>query len=106
MINKKSKIFVAGHRGMIGSAILRKLNELNYKKIYFRSKNQLDLTNQTKVYKYLKKIKPDAVILAAAKVGGIKVNNEKRGEFIYENLAIQNNVIDSSFKNGVKISYF
>ena len=102
MINKKSKIFVAGHRGMIGSAILRKLNELNYKKIYFRSKNQLDLTNKTKVYKYLKKIKPDAVILAAAKVGGIKVNNEKRGEFIYENLAIQNNVIDSSFKNGVK----
>ena len=102
MINKKSKIFVAGHRGMIGSAILRKLNELNYKKIYFRSKNQLDLTNQTKVYKYFKKIKPDAVILAAAKVGGIKVNNEKRGEFIYENLAIQNNVIDSSFKNGVK----
>ena len=102
MINKKSKIFVAGHRGMIGSAILRKLNELNYKKIYFRSKNQLDLTNQTKVYKYFKKIKPDAVILAAAKVGGIKANNEKRGEFIYENLAIQNNVIDSSFKNGVK----
>ena len=102
MINKKSKIFVAGHRGMIGSAILRKLNELNYKKIYFRSKNQLDLTNQTKVYKYLKKIKPDAVIIAAAKVGGIKVNNEKRGEFIYENLAIQNNVIHSSFKNGVK----
>ncbi len=102
MLNKKSKIFVAGHNGMVGSAILRKLKDLKFKKIFFRSKKQLDLMNQKKVYDYIKKIKPNAVILAAAKVGGIKANNEKRAEFIFNNLAIQNNVIDSSFKNGVK----
>jgi len=102
MLNKKSKIFVAGHNGMVGSAILRKLKDLKFKKIFFRSKKQLDLMNQKKVYDYIKEIKPNAVILAAAKVGGIKANNEKRAEFIFNNLAIQNNVIDSSFKNGVK----
>ncbi len=102
MFNKKSKIFVVGHNGMIGSAILRKLKDLKYKNLYVQSRKQLDLINQKKVYNYIKKIKPDAVILAAAKVGGIKANNEKRGEFIFNNLAIQNNVIDSSFKNGVK----
>ena len=102
MLNKKSKIFVAGHKGMVGSAIIRKLKDLEYKKIYFQSKKKLDLMNQKKVYDYMKKIKPDAVILAAAKVGGIKANNEKRAEFIFNNLTIQNNVIDSSFKNGVK----
>jgi len=102
MINKRSKIFVAGHNGMIGSAILRKLKELKYKKIYFQSKKQLDLRNQNKVYSYIKKLKPDAVILAAAKVGGIKANNDLRGEFIFDNLSIQNNVIDASYKNGVK----
>ncbi len=102
MINKNSKIFVAGHNGMIGSAILRKLKNLKYKNLYFQSRKQLDLINQNKVYNYIKKIKPDAVILAAAKVGGIKANNHKRGEFIFNNLAIQNNVIDSSFKNNVK----
>ncbi len=102
MINKRSKIFVAGHNGMIGSAILRKLKELKYKKVYFQNKKKLDLRNQNKVYNYIKKLKPDAVILAAAKVGGIKANNEFRGEFIFDNLSIQNNVIDASYKNGVK----
>ncbi|MBS56807.1 MAG: GDP-fucose synthetase, partial [Rickettsiales bacterium] len=102
MINKNSKIFVAGHRGMIGSAVLRKLRSLNYKNIYFKKRSQLDLTNQDKVYNYLKKIKPEAVILAAAKVGGIQANNTFRAEFIYENLSIQNNVIHGSFKAGVK----
>ena len=102
MINKKSKIYIAGHNGMVGSAILRKLKNLKYKKIFYKSKQKLDLTNQKKVYDYIKKIKPDAVILAAAKVGGIKANNEKRGEFIFNNLAIQNNVIHASLKNGVK----
>ena len=92
MINKNSKIFIAGHNGMIGSAILRKLKNLNYKNIYFQSKTQLDLIDQKKVFNYLSKIKPDAVILAAARVGGIKANNEKRAEFIYDNLSIQNNV--------------
>ncbi len=102
MINKKSKIFVAGHKGMVGSAILRKLKNLNYKNIYFKSKEQLNLIDQNKVSNYISKIKPDAVILAAAKVGGIKANNEKKAEFIFENLSIQNNVINSSYKNGVK----
>ena len=102
MLNKKSKIFVAGHNGMVGSAIIRKLKDLKYKKIFFQSRKQLDLMDQKKVYDYINKIKPNAVILAAAKVGGIKANNEKRAEFIFNNLAIQNNVIDSSFKNGVK----
>tara|TARA_A100001011_G_scaffold385093_1_gene458587 strand:- start:1114 stop:2058 length:945 start_codon:yes stop_codon:yes gene_type:complete len=102
MINKKSKIYIAGHNGMVGSAILKKLKNLKYKKLFYKSKQKLDLTNQKKVYDYIKKIKPDAVILAAAKVGGIKANNEKRGEFIFNNLAIQNNVIHASLKNGVK----
>ena len=102
MINKKSKIFIAGHKGMVGSAILRKLKDLNYKNLFFQSKKQLNLIDQKKVSNYLNKIKPDAVILAAAKVGGIKANNEKRAEFIYENLSIQNNVINASYKNGVK----
>tara|TARA_X000000950_G_C13851550_1_gene634684 strand:- start:125 stop:1054 length:930 start_codon:yes stop_codon:yes gene_type:complete len=102
MINKNSKIFIAGHKGMVGSAILRRLKKLSYKKIFYQTRKQLDLTDQKKVHNYLKKIKPDAVILAAAKVGGIKINNIKRAEFIYENLSIQNNVINSSYVNGVK----
>ena len=102
MINKNSKIFIAGHNGMVGSAVVRKLKELKYKKIYFQNKKQLDLRNQNKVYNYINNIKPDAVILAAAKVGGIKANNTFRGEFIFDNLSIQNNVIDASYKNGVK----
>ncbi len=102
MLNKNSKIFIAGHRGMIGSAILRKLNELNYKKLYFKKKSELDLRDQSKVYKYLKKIKPDAVIIAAAKVGGINANNKYKADFIFDNLSIQNNLIDGSFRNKVK----
>ena len=102
MINKNSKIFVAGHNGMIGSAILRKLKSLKYKQIYVKNRNQLDLTNQAKVYNFLNRIKPEAVILAAAKVGGINANNKYRGQFIYENLSIQNNIIHGSFINGVK----
>ena len=102
MINKKSKIFVAGHNGMVGSAVIRKLKILNYKKIYVKNKNQLDLTDQSKVKNYLKKIKPDAVILAAAKVGGIQANNKYKAEFIYNNLSIQNNVIHGSYLAGVK----
>ena len=102
MLNKNSRIFLAGHNGMVGSAVLRKLRELNYKKIFFVSKKKLDLTNQIKVSNYFKKIKPHGVILAAAKVGGIKANNEQKADFIYENLSIQNNVINSSFQNGVK----
>tara|TARA_B100000886_G_scaffold337937_1_gene299738 strand:- start:47 stop:982 length:936 start_codon:yes stop_codon:yes gene_type:complete len=102
MINKNSKIFVAGHMGLIGSAIKRKLEKLRYKKVFTKSKKDLDLRDQNKVLKYLSKIKPDAVILAAAKVGGIEVNNTLRGEFIYDNLSIQNSVIHSSYLAGVK----
>ena len=102
MINKNSKIFIAGHKGMIGSAILRKLKKLKYKNLFYKTRKELDLTDQKKVNNYLKKIKPKAVIIAAAKVGGIKANNEKRAEFIYENLSIQNNLINSSYRNGVK----
>ncbi len=102
MINKNSKIFVAGHKGLIGSAIIRKLKHLNYKKIFTKSKKDLDLRDQNKVLKYFSNIRPDAIILAAAKVGGIEVNNKLRGEFIYDNLAIQNSVIHASYLNGVK----
>ena len=87
---------------MVGSAILRKLKQLKYKKLFFQTRKQLDLNNQLRVDNYIKKIRPDMVFLAAAKVGGIKANNIKRGEFIYENLSIQNNVIHSSYKYGVK----
>ena len=102
MINKNSKIFLAGHNGMVGSAILNKLKKLNFKKLYVIERAQLDLRNQSQVYKYINKIKPDAVILAAAKVGGILSNNTYRGEFIYDNLSIQNNVIHGSYLSGVK----
>ena len=102
MINKNSKIFVAGHRGLIGSAIIRRLESLNYKKVFIKAKKDLDLRDQNKVFKFFSKIKPDAVILAAAKVGGIEANNTLRGEFIYDNLSIQNSVIHSSYMTGVK----
>ena len=102
MISNKSKVFVAGHNGMIGSAILRKLQDLKYKKIYTIDRSKLDLRDQGKVYKYLKKIKPNAVIIAAAKVGGIKANNTQKADFIFDNLSIQNNLIHGSFKVGVK----
>ena len=102
MINKNSTIYLAGHKGMVGSAILRKLKSLKYKNIHFNSKKKLDLRNQRLVDRYIKKIKPDAVIIAAAKVGGIEANNKYKAEFIYDNLSIQNNIINSSFQAGVK----
>lgn len=102
MINKYSKIFIAGHMGHLGSAILRKLKEKNFKKILFRKKKDLNLLDQSKVLKFLKKNKPDLVIIAAAKVGGIYANNKYRANFIYENLEIQNNLIHGAFKAGVK----
>ena len=102
MINKNSKIFLAGHSGMIGSALLRKLEEKKFKKVHTITKAKLDLRNQEKVFKYLNKLKPEAVIIAAAKVGGILSNNTYRGEFIYDNLSIQNNIIHGSYKSGVK----
>ena len=102
MISKKSKIFVAGHNGLVGSAIVRKLKEKGYKKIITREKKKLDLTNQLKVLKFLKKHKPDFIFIAAAKVGGIYSNEKYKAEFIYSNLTIQNNIIHSSYKCGIK----
>tara|TARA_Y100000590_G_scaffold463707_1_gene631140 strand:- start:749 stop:1690 length:942 start_codon:yes stop_codon:yes gene_type:complete len=99
---KNSKIFLAGHKGLVGSAVHRRLLELNYKKIITVNKKKLNLTNQQKVFRYLKNIKPNVVIICAAKVGGIKANNIYRAQFIYENLVIQNNLIHGSFLAGVK----
>ena len=88
MINKESKIFLSGHRGLVGSAILEKLKQQGYKKIITRTRNQLDLRNQTKVLNFFKKNRFTAVINAAAKVGGIYANNKYRADFIYDNLSI------------------
>lgn len=102
MIDINSKIYVAGHKGLVGSAILRRLKLDGYKKIYTKSRKDLDLTNQNKVYKYLKKIKPKFVFIAAAKVGGIYSNNKYKADFIYNNLSIQNNLINGAFECGIK----
>lgn len=102
MLNKKSKIYIAGHNGLVGSSILRVLKKKGYKNIFFKTSKELDLRDQKKTFSYLLKIKPEAVIICAAKVGGIKANNKFRAEFIYNNLAIQNNLIHGSFKAKVK----
>jgi GDP-L-fucose synthase len=101
-MNKDSKIFVAGHRGMVGSAIIRKLEEFGYKNIITKSKKELDLTNQFQVSQFFHFEKPEYVFLAAAKVGGIKANDDFRGDFIYQNIMIQSNIIKASFDNRVK----
>ena len=105
-MNKNSKIYITGHTGLVGSAILRRLKALGFKRIIVRTSSQLDLRNQTKVNKFLKKNKPDYVINAAAKVGGIQANNIYRGEFIYDNLAIQTNIIHSCYINNIKHMIF
>ena len=102
MINFKSKVFIAGHNGMLGSSILRKLKKKGYKRIITVDRKKLDLRNQDAVRKYLKITKPDAVIVAAAKVGGIKANIKYPADFISENLQIQINLISSSHVNNVK----
>ncbi|MFK7946495.1 MAG: GDP-L-fucose synthase family protein [Saprospiraceae bacterium] len=96
------KIYVAGHRGMVGSAIIRKLQIEGYNNIIFRTSKELDLRNQAAVANFFEIEKPDYVFLAAAKVGGILANNIYRGQFIYENLMIQNNVIHQSYLNNVQ----
>ncbi len=102
MINKNSKIYVAGHNGLVGSAIVRKLKKKGYTKIIVRDKSNLDLTNQSKVYQFIKKQKPDFIFIAAAKVGGIYSNDKYRADFIFNNLSIQNNIIHGAFSNGVR----
>lgn len=101
-LNKKSKIFIAGHNGMVGSSVVRHFKKKGYKKLFFKNRKSLDLINQKKTYSYIKKIKPDFVIIAAAKVGGIFANNEQKAKFIYENIMIQTNLIHSSYLAGVK----
>ena len=102
MISSNSKIYVAGHNGLVGSAILRKLKIKGFKNVIFRSKKQLDLKNQTNVLKFLKRNKPDFIFIAAAKVGGIYSNNKYKAEYIYDNLIIQSNLIHSAYLSGVK----
>lgn len=102
MINKSAKIFIAGHNGLVGSAILKNLKNKGYSNFVLRSHKELDLTNQIAVADFFNKEKPEYVILAAAKVGGIVANNIFRADFIYENLMIQNNVIHQSYLNNVK----
>ena len=101
-MNKEAKIYIAGHRGMVGSAIHRKLTEEGYKNILVATSSELDLRNQGAVEGFFAKHSPEYVILAAAKVGGILANKTYRAEFIYDNLSIQNNVIHSSYVSKVK----
>ena len=102
MINLQSKIYVAGHKGLVGSAIVRQLKKEGYKKIIFSERSKLDLTNQLKVLTFLKKKKPDFIFIAAAKVGGIYSNSKYKAQFIYENLSIQSNLIHSAYLCGIK----
>jgi GDP-L-fucose synthase len=102
MMNKNSKIYIAGHNGMVGSAIHRNLIEKGYKNFVFTPFPPYDLTDQKTVADFFRHEKPDYVILAAAKVGGILSNNKYRAQFIYENLMIENNIIHNSYVNGVK----
>ncbi|MCB0793243.1 MAG: GDP-L-fucose synthase [Flavobacteriales bacterium] len=101
-MNKTDKIYVAGHRGMVGSSIVRKLEREGFTNIVTRTSKELDLREQQAVRDFFAQEKPDLVVLAAAKVGGIHANNTYRAQFLYENLMIQNNVIHSSHEQGVK----
>jgi GDP-L-fucose synthase len=101
-LEKEAKIYVAGHRGMVGSAIVRKLQGLGYTNLVLKTSAELDLRDQVKVAAFFAAEKPEYVFLAAAKVGGIVANNTYRADFLYENLAIQNNIIHASFVNNVK----
>ena len=100
-MDKNSKIYIAGHRGMVGSALTRALQAKGFGNLVTRTSTELDLRNQQAVSDFFEREKPDYVFLAAARVGGIHANNTYRGEFLYDNLMIQNNVIDSSWKNNV-----
>ena len=102
MINNQSKIFIAGHKGMLGSSILRILKKKGYKNLITIEKKKLDLRNQLLVKKFFEEKKPHAVIIAAAKVGGIKANMNYPADFIYDNLQIQSNLISTSYNNKVK----
>jgi len=102
MIKLNSRIYVAGHNGLVGSAIVRELNNKGYTNILVSSKKKLNLTNQTKVIKFLKDKKPEFIFIAAAKVGGILANKRYKADFIYENLSIQSNLIHGAYLCGIK----
>ena len=101
-MEKNSKIYVAGHRGMVGSAIVRKLKQDGFDNLVFKTSTELDLRNQQAVHSFFEHEKPEYVFLAAAKVGGILANNTFRAEFLHDNLVIQNNIIHQAWKNEVK----
>ena len=101
-MDKKEKIYIAGHRGMVGSAIHRRLKREGFENFVFRTSNELDLRDQKKVADFFAAEKPAYVFLAAARVGGILANNTYRAEFLYDNLMIQSNVIENSYRQGVK----
>ncbi len=100
-LNTDSKIYIAGHNGMVGSAIKRRLEKANFKHFVLRDSKSLDLRDQRAVADFFHEEKPDYVFLAAAKVGGIQANNTRRAEFIYDNLMIQNNVIHQAHLHSV-----
>ena len=101
-MKKNSKIYIAGHRGMVGSAIIRRLQKDGFNNIIYRTSSELDLRNQQAVVDFFEKEKPEFVFLAAAKAGGILANNTYRAEFLYNNLMIQANIINSAWQNGVE----
>ena len=101
-MNNTNKIYIAGHKGLVGSAILRLLQKEGYTNLVYKTRNELDLTDQASVSTFFKQEKPDYVFLAAAKVGGIHANNTYPADFIVDNIQIQTNIIKSSFENGVK----
>jgi GDP-L-fucose synthase len=101
-VEKDAKIYIAGHRGMVGSAIVRKLKSEGFENLLFRTSSELDLRNQAAVEDFFATEKPDYVFLAAAKVGGIVANNTYRADFLYENLLIEANIIHNAYVTGVK----
>ena len=103
MMEKNAKIYVAGHRGMVGSAIVRALKNRGYTNIITRTSKELDLRRQIDVEEFFAKEKPDYVFLAAAKVGGILANNEAPADFMYDNMILEMNVIHEAYKNKVKL---
>ena len=101
-MNKQAKIYVAGHRGMVGSALVRRLQTLGYSNLLTASRSELDLTDQPAVTTFLKREKPDYIFLAAAKVGGIHANNTERGAFLYQNLMMEANIVHAAWQAGVQ----
>jgi GDP-L-fucose synthase len=101
-LHKSSKIYVAGHRGMVGSAIVRRLQSANYTQLIKRTRQELDLLDQRATFDFLQAEKPEYIFMAAARVGGIQANNTYRADFIYENLTVQNNIVHGALKAGIK----